>query len=121
MDYTAVPANLQDEKAKRLYTALCEEYLRTHGVEEIPDSSIALLTDIATMEQIKGKLLKEIENRPMDHIRNGRQEYWKPNGAIGEVNRLVSSQRRNLAELKLTPASRKGSIDAPTDDDFSAY
>ena len=114
MDYTAVPANLQDEKAKRLY-------LRTHGVEEIPDSSMALLTDIATMEQIKSKLLKEIENRPMDHIRNGRQEYWKPNGAIGEVNRLVSSQRRNLAELKLTPASRKGSIDAPTDDDFSAY
>ena len=112
MDYTDIPANLQDEKAKRLYTALCEEYLRTHGVEEIPDSSMALLTDIATMEQIKGKLLKEIENRPMDHIRNG---------AIGEVNRLVSSQRRNLAELKLTPASRKGSIDAPTDDDFSAY
>lgn len=59
MDYTAVPANLQDEKAKRLYTALCEEYLRAHGVEEIPDSSMALLTDIATMEQIKGKLLKE--------------------------------------------------------------
>lgn len=121
MEYTDMPANLQDEKAKRLYMALCEEYLRTHGVEEIPDSSMALLTDIATMEQIKSKLLKEIENRPMDHIRNGRQEYWKPNGAIGEVNRLVSSQRRNLAELKLTPASRKGSIDAPTDDDFSAY
>ena len=66
MEYTDIPANLQDEKAKRLYTALCEEYLRTHGVEEIPDSSMALLTDIATMEQIKGKLLKEIENRPME-------------------------------------------------------
>ena len=61
MEYTDMPANLQDEKAKRLYTALCEEYLRTHGVEEIPDSSMALLTDIATMEQIKSKLLKEIE------------------------------------------------------------
>ena len=66
MEYTDMPANLQDEKAKRLYTALCEEYLRTHGVEEIPDSSMALLTDIATMEQIKSKLLKEIENRPME-------------------------------------------------------
>lgn len=117
----SIPEELRDERARSMYTALCEEYMRVHGVEVIPDSSLALLLDICRAEQIKARLQVEIENRPMDHIRNGRQEYWKPNAAIGEVNKLSSSQRRNLAELKLTPASRKGVTDAPVNDDFSSY
>lgn len=117
-----IPDSLRDEKARAMYGALCDEYLRAHGVEEIPDSSLSLISDVCMMEQVKAKLLEEIEKRgPVEHVRNGRQEYWKPNGAIAEYNRLSGSQRRNLAELKLTPASRKGAFDAPADDDFSNY
>ncbi len=116
-----IPEQLREEKAQKMYTALCGEYLRVHGVDVIPDSSLALLTDICMAEQIKTRLLQEIEKRPIDHVRNGRQEYWKPNAAIAEVNRLSATQRRNLAELKLTPASRKGAADAPADDEFTAY
>ncbi len=116
------PDNLRDEKARTMYAALCDEYHHTHGVEEIPDSSLALIRDICVMEQVKAKLLEEIDRRgPVEHVRNGRQEYWKPNGAIAEINRLSGSQRRNLAELKLTPASRKSAFDAPADDEFSGY
>lgn len=116
-----IPSQLRDEKARNMFNALCREYMRVHGVDCIPDSSLALLSDICTAEQIKAKLLQEIENRPIEHVRNGRQEYWKPNAAIAEVNRLSSTQRRNLAELKLTPASKKGAADAPVDDDFANY
>lgn len=121
-DYNAtIPEEVRDEKARKMYAALCSEYMQVHGVTEIPDSSLALILDVAQMEQIKGRLLEEIAKRPMDHIRNGRQEYWKPNGAIAEVNRLSSAQRRHMAEMKLTPASRKGAADAPADDDFASY
>ncbi len=81
-----IPEELRDENARRLYCSLCDEYERVHGVDMIPDSSLALLRDICMAEQIKGKLQAEIEKRPIDHIRNGRQEYYKPNAAIGEVN-----------------------------------
>lgn len=117
----AIPAQLREGKARTMYAALCREYMRVHGVDVIPDSSLALLSDICMAEQIKARLLQEIESRPIEHVRNGRQEYWKPNAAIAEVNRLSSNQRRNLAELKLTPASRKGASDAPADDDFTNY
>lgn len=116
-----VPETLRSEKARQMYLALCGEYMSVHGTTEISDSSLALILDIATMEEIKAKLLEEIAKRPITRIRNGRQEYDKPNAAIGEVNKLISSQRRNLAELKLTPASRKGAVDAPADDEFSSY
>ncbi len=117
-----IPDILRDEKARTMYVALYNEYLHTHGVEEIPDSSLALIRDICVMEQVKATLLEELDRRgPVEHVRNGRQQFCKPNGAIAEINRLSGSQRRNLAELKLTPASRKGILDAPTDDDFSSY
>lgn len=117
-----LPDNLRDEKARTMYVALCDEYLHTHGVEEIPDSSLALISDICMMEQVKAKLLEEIDRRgPVEHVRNGRQEYWKPNGAIAEINRLSSSQRRNLAELKLTPASGSVLSASGKDDDFTKY
>ncbi len=70
-----IPEELRDEKARALYAALCEEYMRVHGVEVIPDSSLALLLDICRAEQIKAMLQEKIAKRPMDHIRNGRQEY----------------------------------------------
>ena len=120
-DELIIPDILRLDKARQMYAALCEEYRRVHGVTEIPDSSLALILDIATMEQIKQRLLEDIASRPVDHIRNGRQQYDKPNAAIGEVNKLISGQRRNLAELKLTPASKKGMTDMPADDEFSAF
>lgn len=117
----SIPESIKAEKARELYAALCAEYLRVHGVEDIPDSSLALIQDVATMEQIKLRLAEEIASRPVVKIRNGRQEYEKPNAAIGELSKLAGAQRRNLAELKLTPASRKGITDLPQDDDFSGF
>ena len=116
-----IPDGIKAESARQLYTALCAEYLRVHGVEDIPDSSLALIGDVASMEQIKQRLTEQIEARPIIKVRNGRQEYEKPNPAISELSRLASAQRRNLAELKLTPASRKGITDAPHDDDFTDF
>ncbi len=116
------PDNLRDEKARTMYAALCDEYLHTHGVEEIPDSSLALIRDICVMEQVKAKLMEDLDRRgPVEHVRNGRQEYWKPNGAIAEINRLSGSQRRNMAELKLTPASGSAFNASGKDDDFTKY
>ncbi len=116
-----IPDSIKEESARKLHEALCAEYLRVHGVEDIPDSSLALIGDVASMEQIKQRLAEEIASRPVVKVRNGRQEYEKPNPAISELSRLASAQRRNLAELKLTPASRKGIADLPQDDDFSEF
>lgn len=109
------------ERANAMYGAICDEYKRVHGVGEIPDSSQAMIEDICTMEDIKQRLLEEIARKPIEHVRNGRQEYHKPNGAISEVNRLISSQRRHMAEMKLTPASRKAQTDDQREDDFTAF
>lgn len=50
-----IPDSLRDEKARAMYGALCDEYLRAHGVEEIPDSSLSLISDVCMMEPGQGQ------------------------------------------------------------------
>ncbi len=87
-----IPEDIRDENARRLYCSLCDEYERVHGVDVIPDSSLALLRDICMAEQIKGKLQAEIEKRPIDHIRNGRQEYYKTSMSRAKLQQLMDDE-----------------------------
>lgn len=116
-----IPETITEEKARQMYTSICGEYMTTHEADSVPDSALQMILDMCTMEQIKGKLLEEIARKPVTRVRNGRQEYEKPNAAIAEVNKIISSQRRILAELRLTPASRKGVMGTPMNDEFADY
>ena len=92
-----IPDGIKAESARQLYTALCAEYLRVHGVEDIPDSSLALIGDVASMEQIKQRLAGEEFTPPTidERIGTGLRHYdmlltWKPRRvAVNEMRKHI--------------------------------
>ena len=51
---------------------------------------------------------------------NGRQKYWQDNKSVPQLRAYCDQQRKTLAELRLTPTSRKAAA-LDLDDDFATY
>ncbi len=79
-----------------------------------------LVADIATMEKLKQQLYEDIRKRGVvEDFRNGRQRMMRDNKSVQNVRMLMDQQRKHLAELRLTPNSRKAapvSLDDGFDD-----
>ena len=73
------------------------------------------------MEQIKGVLQQDIAERGIGkEVRNGRQTYWQDNKSLAHLRAYSESQRKLLAELRLTPNGRKAAS-VEIDDEFDAF
>lgn len=111
---------LTDPQAQRLYDALTDEYQTQYGPPT--ETAALIIRDICVMEQTKQQLLEDVRKRGvMEKVVNGRQSYWRENKSISAAKQLADQQRKHLAELKLTPASKKGQQLPLLDDDFESF
>ncbi len=117
---------ITDPAAQALYESLCKQYAK--AFETVTDSAEALIYDIALADQIKRRLLQDIEKRgAVEIFRNGRQSVMRENKSVVQTQRLMEQQRRNLAELGLTPGAKRkkepaGDGDPEDDgDDFDKF
>lgn len=110
---------ITDEKAVMVYDAMCEACERREG--GMTDADQMLCADIARAEQIKQMCLKDIAENGLGKERsNGRQKYYQENKSVGMLRSFAEQQRKHLAELKLTPGSRK-SAGVEIDDEFASF
>ena len=112
-------SRINDERARRVYDYLCASCeLREGG---LTDADQMLVYDYAYAEQVKQQLQDDIKARGIGReYTNGRQKYWQDNKSVPQLRAYCDQQRKNLAELRLTPASRKAAA-LDLDDDFATY
>lgn len=109
---------LTDESARALYESLIAECERVHG--DVSLGAQQIIGDIAMMEQEKLRLYEDVAKRGVtERVRNGKQDFYRENKSITAARALADQQRRHLAELKLTPSSRKDEIVGG--DDFDTF
>lgn len=110
---------ITDEKARKVYEYLCDACDRRIG--GITDADQMLVADYAYAEQVKGVLMDDIAKRGIGQERsNGRQKYWADNKSLAHLRSYCDQQRKQLAELRLTPNGRKAeSVDL--DDEFDSF
>ena len=108
-----------DEKARRVYDLICDACeTRENGMT---DADQMIIADVCYAEQIKALLRKDIEERGIGReVRNGRQTYWQDNKSLAHLRAYSESQRKLLAELRLTPNGRKAAS-VEIDDDFDSF
>ena len=110
---------ITDPDARRMYGRLCDACERRPG--GITDADQMIVADISYMEQIKGILQQDIAERGIGkEVRNGRQTYWQDNKSLAHLRAYSESQRKLLAELRLTPNGRKAAS-VELDDDFETF
>ena len=113
-------AQISDEKARALYERLCAACEQREGGMSDPEQ--ALVADIAMLEQLKQQLYEDIRKRGVvEDFRNGRQRMMRENKSVTSARQLMDQQRKHLAELRLTPSSRRAQpVPVATDgfDDF---
>lgn len=110
---------ITDPDARRMYGRLCDACERRPG--GITDADQMIVADISYMEQIKGILQQDIAERGIGkEVRNGRQTYWQDNKSLAHLRAYSESQRKLLAELRLTPNGRKAAS-VEIDDEFDAF
>ena len=113
-------AQISDEKARALYERLCAACEQRDGGMSDPEQ--ALVADIAMLEQLKQQLYEDIRKRGVvEDFRNGRQRMMRENKSVTSARQLMDQQRKHLAELRLTPNSRRAQpVPVATDgfDDF---
>ena len=110
---------ITDPDARRMYGRLCEACEKRAG--GITDADQMIVADISYMEQIKGILQQDIAERGIGkEVRNGRQTYWQDNKSLAHLRAYSESQRKLLAELRLTPNGRKAAS-VEIDDEFDAF
>lgn len=110
---------ITDLDARRMYGRLCDACERRPG--GITDADQMIVADVAYAEQVKTVLQKDIAERGIGkEVRNGRQSYWQDNKSLAHYRAYCETQRKLLAELRLTPNGRKAaSVDL--DDDFDSF
>ncbi len=112
---------ITDEKARAVYDFLCEACEKRPGGNGMEDADQMLVADYCYAEQLKGMLQADIAERGIgQERRNGRQTYWADNKSLSHLRATTELQRKLLAELKLTPASRKAQA-VEIDDDFDRF
>lgn len=110
---------ITDERARKMYNLLCEACEKREG--GVTDADQMLVADVATAEQIKQLLLDDIAANGIGRERsNGRQKYYQENKAVAQARAYSDQQRKHLAELRLTPNSRKATTET-VDDDLSDF
>ena len=110
---------ITDPDARRMYGRLCDACEARAG--GITDADQMLVADVAYAEQIKGLLQKDILERGIGkEVRNGRQTYWQENKSLAQLRGYVESQRKLLAELRLTPGGRRAAS-VEIDDEFENF
>ena len=116
---------LTDENMERsviaigMYESLCAACEKRP--EGMSDQDQMLVADIATMEKLKQQLYEDIRKRGVvEDFRNGRQKLKRDNKSVQGVRMLMDQQRKHLAELRLTPNSRKAA-QVPIDDGFEDF
>lgn len=110
---------ITDKKARKMYERLCDACERRP--EGMTDPDQMMVADISYAEQIKGMLEEDIKTRGIGkEVRNGRQTYWADNKSMAHLRAYTESQRKLLAELKLTPAKRNAATVA-INDDFDSF
>ena len=104
---------------EKMYDALCAACLKRP--EGLSDQDQMMVADIVNMEVLKQQLYEDIRTRGVvEDFRNGRQKLKRDNKSVQGVRMLMDQQRKHLAELRLTPNSRKA---APVslDDGFEDF
>ena len=110
---------ITDPDARRMYGRLCDACGRRPG--GITDADQMIVADVCYMEQVKAVLQKDIAERGIGkEVRNGRQTYWQDNRSLAHLRAYSESQRKLLAELRLTPNGRKAAS-VEIDDDFDSF
>ena len=110
---------ITDKRARHMYDRVCDACdRRTDGLTD-PDQMI--VADICYEEQIKEMFQKDIAERGIGQERsNGRQRYWQDNKSIAQYRAYSDQQRKQLAELRLTPA-RRGAQQVTIEDEFDSF
>lgn len=89
--------------AKKLFDILIREL---EIDDNLSDRTIMLADNMALLEQLKQQHIKDIKTRgAVELFKNGTQEMYRQNKSVDAVLKIIESQRKLQAELKLTPAS----------------
>lgn len=110
---------ITDPKAIVIYDMMCDACEKREG--GMTDADQMLCADIARAEQIKQMCLADITDRGLGRERsNGRQRYYAENKSCSVLRAFTEQQRKCMAELKLTPGSRKAA-GINLEDDFDNF
>ena len=102
-----------------MYESLCAACEKRP--EGLSDQDQMMVADITTMEKLKQQLYDDIRKRGVvEDFRNGRQRMMRDNKSVQNVRMLMDQQRKHLAELRLTPNSRKAA-QVSLDDGFDDF
>ena len=106
-------------EARRMYNRLCDACdSRPDGMT---DADQMLVSDIAYGEQLKQLLMDDVAERGIGkEVRNGRQTYYQENKSLAQIRAICDQQRKQMAELKLTPSGRKAAA-VELDDEFDRF
>ena len=119
LQLTDAEAAMPDPTAAAMYDALCAACEKRP--EGISDQDQMLIMDISAMEKMKQQLYEDIRQRGVvEDFRNGRQRLKRENKSIATARMLMEQQRKHLAELRLTPNSKKA-VQISLDDDFDQF
>lgn len=110
---------IESDAARAMYERLCAACAQRAG--GMSDADQMLIADIAYEEQVKQLLMDDIVKRGLGQERsNGRQKYYQENRSPAQYRAFCDQQRKQLSELRLTPASRKAE-QVQIEDDFDAF
>ena len=110
---------IESEAARAMYERLCDACDQRPG--GMSPAEQMMVADIAYEEQVKQLLMDDIVRRGLGQERyNGRQKYYQENRSPAQYRAFCDQQRKQLAELRLTPASRKAE-QIQIEDDFDAF
>ncbi|AIQ69546.1 P27 family phage terminase small subunit [Paenibacillus graminis] len=91
------------QAARRLFDIIIREL---EIDDNLSDRTIMLADNMALLEQLKQQHIKDIKSRgAVELFKNGTQEMYRQNKSVDAVLKIIESQRKLQAELKLTPAS----------------
>lgn len=111
--------SILDEDVRCLYVSLCSACTGREG--GMTDADQVLVADVARAEQIKKLLIEDIQKRGIGReYTNGRQRYYQENKSLAALRAQCEAQRKHLAELRLTPNSRKAQ-QAAIEDEFAEF
>ena len=110
---------ITNEAARDMYDRLCAACDSRPGGMCPADQ--LLVMDVAFEEQVKQALMDDIAQRGLGQERyNGRQKYYQENRSPAQYRAYCDMQRKQLAELKLTPASRRAE-QVTIEDEFDRF
>lgn len=110
---------IESEPARDMYDRLCAACDTRPG--GIAPADQMIVADICYLEQLKQLLMDDIARRGLGQERyNGRQKYWQQNNSPAQYRSCCDQQRKQLSELRLTPASRREQ-QIEIDDEFERF